>query len=114
MIAYGAFIFYTASVDLHIQNKAFLRYDKLIHAVEYGIFTWLWYRALRISNGKRHSRWVWPLAIGASILFAVLDETYQTVNPARNADFYDLFADILGSFSIFMLFILKNRFPVRI
>lgn len=109
VIAYGILIFYVSSLEIRIRQIPFPYYDKVFHLVEYGIFAWLWYRALRVSVGARHHRWVGPAVFAVSLLFAGLDEMYQSIIPFRASDFYDFLADALGAFLVMMILILKER-----
>ncbi len=108
VIGYGILIFYLSSLEIRIQKIPFPHYDKVLHLVEYGIFAWLWYRALRVTLNARPHGWIWPMVFVIFVLFAALDEVYQSINPARDSDLYDFIADILGAFSIMMIFIIKD------
>lgn len=73
--------------------------DKMLHMSVYGLLAALFYRAWR---------WTWPgrfnpvQMLVASVLFAALygvsDELHQAFVAARQADGYDVLADIAGSF----------------
>jgi VanZ family protein len=70
--------------------------DKVLHAAEYFIFSILWCFALLYSRPQalRMNR-VWALVAGAA-LFAVSDELHQAFVPGRQADVFDLLADLCG------------------
>jgi VanZ family protein len=108
-IGYGALIIYLSSGDFNIKVKLFSKYDKIAHAVEYFFFAWLWYRAIRSSIPKTHDRWVVPTVLLVSVLFAALDEIYQSINPLRVSDYYDFLADVFGSCAIIMILTVKER-----
>ena len=73
--------------------------DKLAHMIAYGVLAALFFRA-------GHATWPDNLSVKQlfwiSVLFAglygVSDELHQAFVPARQADPYDLFADLIGSF----------------
>ncbi len=72
-----------------------LHYDKILHAVEYGVFAWLWWGVLRGSARPflREKAWVWVLTVG--LAWGVVDEVYQgTVG--RSRDPKDFLADGAG------------------
>ncbi len=64
--------------------------DKLLHMAEYGILGFLAYKSFETVS--------LPMIIG-SVLFAGLDEIWQSFIPGRLSSIFDVFADITG-FSI--------------
>lgn len=66
--------------------------DKLAHLVLFGVFGWLWMRALPQPLPAR--TW-WVLTLG--LMFAGLTEVYQGILPwPRTPDLYDALANALG------------------
>jgi VanZ family protein len=66
-------------------------WDKLLHMAEYTILGFLAARSVpRVSVG-----WLFVVIVGG-LLFAGLDETYQSFIPGRDANPYDAIADGIG------------------
>ena len=103
-IAYAIFIMILSSTKVPLIVASWIKYDKVIHFVEYGMFTFLWYRALRFSMARSYQRWVVLVVILVSISFAAVDEIFQSKNPVRVSDFQDFIADGIGS--VFILSIM--------
>ena len=61
--------------------------DKLLHIAEYGILGFLAYKSFDSMS--------LPVIIG-SLLFAGLDEIWQSFIPGRMSSIYDVIADIIG------------------
>tara|TARA_B100000809_G_C14740896_1_gene388553 strand:- start:105 stop:470 length:366 start_codon:yes stop_codon:yes gene_type:complete len=61
--------------------------DKLLHIVEYGILGFLTYKSFYSVS--------LPIIVG-SLLFAGLDEIWQSFIPGRMSSIYDVIADIIG------------------
>jgi Undecaprenyl-phosphate galactose phosphotransferase WbaP len=86
-------IWLSSQSDLHPPYLAGFRLnDKLLHFVEFFIFSLLWAVALLNNHFKVR---VVRLIAGAA-LFAVLDEMHQLFVPGREADLFDLAADFCG------------------
>ncbi len=73
------------------------RWDKLIHAAEYGVAATLLYRAMSLSLPRLSPtmRFLFCLVFCSS--FGVLDELYQGTVPGRHSSPYDMLADIAGA-----------------
>ena len=71
--------------------------DKVVHAVEYGIFGILWYRAYRLAAGRTIAAYAGFLAIASAFLFGMTDEFHQYFVPLREADEWDVVADTIGA-----------------
>lgn len=71
--------------------------DKIIHAVEYGIFSILVYSALRGSFRKLTRLSVSAIALFTSALYGGFTEYTQSLVPFRQAEVWDLVADITGA-----------------
>lgn len=96
-ILYVALIIFLSSIPSDKQPELdILKFDKVIHLVEYGIFAWLVYRStLQLLSDSRKK-----LTAILSFLFIVgvafFDETFQGYIPGRTNDIFDSMADILG------------------
>jgi VanZ family protein len=69
---------------------------KLGHIVEYVILSILWFYAF--NRGK--TEWSWRpalAALGASLIYAALDEFHQSFVPSRTASIYDVGLDEIGA-----------------
>jgi len=72
-----------------------LHTDKVLHLIEYGVFSWLWGSVLRGSGREFIRRRAWAIVILGGIAWGALDEVYQgTVG--RSRDPLDLLADAIA------------------
>ncbi|MFH0771022.1 MAG: VanZ family protein [Candidatus Omnitrophota bacterium] len=76
------------------------RFDKLLHAVEYGILCFLIIRALRGAVMGLSGIFALILAVSLATLYGVSDEFHQMVIPGRNPDIYDLLFDFIGAATV--------------
>ncbi len=75
--------------------KPLFSYDKLIHLVEYGFFTFFWWMAAATtwsSMDRRFPLWIFLF----SFFFALSDEFHQSFIPGRDASWLDVTADFIG------------------
>ena len=68
---------------------------KLIHAAEYGLLCFLWWRALRLTGGSPNRALLAAVAI--SSLYAVSDEYHQTFVDGRHGSPLDWAIDTMGA-----------------
>ena len=80
--------------------------DKLLHMLEYVVFSFLWCRALLRRDASRGAVLKW-LAWG--MLFAVSDEIHQSFVPHRQASVFDWLADTMGLIAGVGLFLALRR-----
>ena len=109
-LGYSALIvFLSAQSNLHPPDIGIQLNDKLLHFVEYLGFSLLWCAAVFHDSPPRlASRKTWGLFVGL-FLFAVSDEIHQFFVPGRDADVFDLVADVCGiSAGFFAFFKLTN------
>jgi hypothetical protein len=71
--------------------------DKLLHATEFGILTFLLCRALRAHLPTRSHYFIMVVSILATIGYGVIDEAHQLLVAGRTTDVADLVADSLGA-----------------
>ncbi|WHZ24890.1 MAG: hypothetical protein OJF47_004002 [Nitrospira sp.] len=71
--------------------------DKLLHLCEYGILGVLSYRACRHAAGPWVARHAVMTAVVGSALYGLTDEVHQLYVPFRQADPFDLIADMAGA-----------------
>ncbi|GIV58849.1 MAG: hypothetical protein KatS3mg042_1762 [Rhodothermaceae bacterium] len=90
-----------------LPDATLLEYDKLGHAVLFGVLGWLWMHALPHSLRVRIAG---VLAGGA--VFAVMSEFYQGLLPwPRTPDALDVVADVIGLIVGVSLYALRTRRP---
>lgn len=71
--------------------------DKVLHAVEYGILSFLCYRAFRWAAGPAVARQAVVLAILTASVYGLTDEVHQAFVPLREASWQDWLADTIGA-----------------
>lgn len=113
VILYAVLILSLSSIPLRIRIVPFRYYDKVFHLIEYGIYAYLWYRAIRFSATPSSSTWAGILTFSICSAFGALDELYQAYTPYRISDIYDVAADASGSFVVVSLVMLKEFFMKR-
>jgi len=96
-IIYAVTIFVLSSMSLTLSpSYSFPQMDKLIHAVEFGLFSVFLFRAFQISFLKIPVLYLILITTSVSILYGALDEYHQLFTPFRTADLLDLLADSVG------------------
>ena len=98
--AYAALILYLSSLSHPEETFPFLRIDfadKAGHALEYGGFAIVLYRAFRHASTPQGSRHALLLAIVSAAAHGALNEAYQEFLPYRTAEGWDLVADTVGA-----------------
>ena len=79
---------------------------KLAHMVEFGLLTWLLWRALRKPKRNDPRPWSWKtagVAFGIVVLYAATDEFHQRFVPNRTGSVKDVFIDSAGAALAMML-----------
>jgi uncharacterized membrane protein len=93
--------------------QTLLSFDKLIHAVLFGVFGLLWMRVLCPPDaaGEASLRWRGGQLLGMGVLFAGGTEVYQQIIPVRRmSDPYDALADAVGLLIGILLYGLLVRY----
>jgi len=96
----GAIFFLSAQSHPEDQLPLFLLRDvsdKVLHAVEYGILSFLCYRAFRWGAGPAVARQAVVLAILTASVYGLMDEVHQAFVPLREASWQDWLADTVGA-----------------
>lgn len=94
-IAYMAVIFYISSRPLkELPIPQIWNFDKVIHAVEYGILGILWFRVLNTATAKRQNVLITAFII--TFFYGIFDEAHQYFVPERSSSIYDAIADGFG------------------
>ena len=83
--------------------------DKLFHFVEYFILGALLIRAFANSSDKANFKLILLLSILIASIYGVLDEFHQRFVLGRSPEIFDIFSDIIGSFSGALLAIHKEK-----
>jgi len=108
-IVYGIVIYIASSQpDLAVKLPHYT--DKLIHAGEYGLFSYLLFYSLIYSCYQLGERGVIPLVVGLALLFAMADEYHQSFVVGRQSSIGDLLADLLGVILMQLVIFLSRRY----
>ena len=106
VILWGITIIVVSSLP-HIPsiNNQSLPLDKIIHFIEYGVFSYLLVRSFFFNNKQFFKERAVLLTFIISIIFAAGDEIHQTLIPGRIGSLSDFWADLGGIFLSQILFI---------
>jgi len=101
VVGYAGVIFFLSS-ESHPEDQLPWFYlkevsDKVLHAVEYGVFALLCYRAFRWGAGPVVARQAIVLAIVTVSVFGLTDEVHQYFVPFRDSSWQDWAADTIGA-----------------
>ena len=84
--------------------------DKLLHIIVYAVLGFFSMGALEAASHGYRPWQVWLVA-GLVSLYAVLDEFHQRFVPGRNADAFDVLADMVGGLlGIWLMYMLVKTF----
>ena len=96
----GAIFYFSAQSHPEDQLPSFLFKqisDKVLHAVAYGILSFLCYRAFRWAAGQAVARQAVVLAIVTASFYGITDEVHQAFVPFRESSWLDWLADTIGA-----------------
>jgi VanZ family protein len=96
----GAIFYFSAQSHPEDQLPSFIFKqisDKVLHAVAYGILSFLCYRAFRWAAGPAAARLAVILAIVTASLYGITDEVHQAFVPFRESSWLDWLADTIGA-----------------
>jgi VanZ family protein len=109
-ILYGLLIIIISSIPyLGKPEFGLLKFDKVIHFIEYAVFAVLIFRSFSNISFLPSRRYVLWLSLFFLALFALFDEYYQSYIPGRNPDIIDLVFDICGATLIIILLYIKRK-----
>lgn len=110
-VVYASLIFIVSSFSkLPTPDLGLTFADKIIHLIEYGLFSLLALRGLLHPPVCLSTAIAYSLAIGITVIYAALDEYHQSFVPGRNADAFDVLADIFGAILALLIYhIVKRR-----
>lgn len=83
--------------------------DKIVHFTIFGVLGWLFARTIFKSDNKFLKRNYFMMVLVFVTLFAITDEIHQSFVPGRDADVFDLVADISGALLFLFIFSKKNH-----
>lgn len=110
VLIYAGAIFFLSSMEKPPTPEIEMpNFDKLLHLIEYGIFSFLIGRALYASSRigvKAHASYT---AIIITILYALSDEIHQAFVPMREAAFLDWLFDSFGAVITQIIVIIRQK-----
>lgn len=110
VIVYCILIFVYSSIPQPIPVRIEIPFfDKLLHAVEYGILSYLLIRAFVGSEAKLKKSTVIILSIVLATLYGASDEFHQLFVKNRTSDILDLLSDCTGATIVGLIMGLTKR-----
>lgn len=110
LVLYAALIIFVSSLS-HLKSPEIgpFSLDKLAHTAEYALLAFLMVRSF--SQLAAFRRWSSAALVSLLILviFAAADEYHQKFVAGRNADGFDLLADIFGGSVVILIYYLRLR-----
>lgn len=95
---YCVLIFFLSSRPIYFFNETnILFFDKILHIVEYAVFSFLLLRAIKYSLGTFNIKFIYFIVITCAIIYGMTDELHQAFVLGRTASISDLGADFVGS-----------------
>jgi VanZ family protein len=95
--AYMTLISWLSSLPLTLPLPAVPHRDKIVHVIEYGLLGLLNAHALRVGLPALRASRAFITAAVMTAAFGYLDELHQAFVPGRDANVYDLLADVTGA-----------------
>lgn len=96
-LAYMGLITWLSSLPIVLPMPSIPMRDKGVHLIEYGLLALLNAHAMRGSFPAMKPRNAWLAAALLTTAFGYLDELHQAFVPGRDANVFDLLADMLGA-----------------
>jgi len=112
LFIFCGFIFIQSSYPSPNNVITFAFSDKLLHVIAYAVLGILFFRAYGTLAIKNNATLLIGLSILSAGIFGLSDEIHQYFVPARNADTWDLIADIIGSLSgvfLYQFWMIRKR-----
>ncbi len=105
IVMYSALIYYLSNQSrLPMPDFGILGWDKLIHYTAYFIYGILMQLAVTAVLSKKTQKYQIIIVVLLASLFAFSDEIHQSFVPGRDADIFDVLADLLGILTSMLLF----------
>ena len=95
-LIYALLIFVLSAIPQAAPSFRFEFGDKVLHFIEYGIFSALLFLAFFTSGKEFLKKHVFLISSLIGIAYAVSDELHQRFVPGRRCEFLDFVADSLG------------------
>jgi len=96
-LIYALLIFVVSAVpSITPPTFGFVLEDKILHFIEYSIFSVLLFLAFFTSRKEFLKKHVFLISSLIGIAYAVSDELHQKFVPGRSCEFFDFLADSLG------------------
>lgn len=87
--------------------------DYVLHAIEFGVFALLLYRALILSGVSKIISFALTIFFG--FLYGLFDEVHQALVPGRHSTFNDVVFDTIGIIVVIIsIWILLPKAPVKL
>ena len=100
LAAYAGTIFLLSSMSHPpVPSVNLPHFDKVLHFTEYAGFGFLLFRGLSMGGQGLGSRAAFGAAVLLGALYGATDEVHQMFVPHRDADPFDLLADVVGTCS---------------
>lgn len=107
-IVYASSIFILSSFQHLPQPELFPNADKIIHIIEYAIFTFILVRAFGSIESQTGKNQIFYFAVIVSSIYGLSDEIHQAFVPGRECSFIDWLSDTFGAL-IFLFICILNR-----
>ncbi len=105
IVLYSCLIYFLSDqARLPMPDLGIFSWDKLIHFAAYFVYGILMQLAVIALVGKKTLKNQIFIVILLCSLYAFSDEFHQSFVPGRDADIYDVIADILGALASLLLF----------
>ncbi len=105
ILSYSALIFYLSNQpQIPFPEMGILSWDKLLHFGAYFGYGVLMQIAVIPNATKKNKKYQIFIVILLSALFAVSDEIHQSFVPGRDADVFDVLADLVGALTSLLLY----------
>jgi VanZ family protein len=109
-VIYACVIFYVSALSQVSTSLSGWNFDKLLHLIEYIPFGILIVFGMTFGSSVNSKKKSAIFSLVLLILYALSDEIHQSFVPGRDANAFDLMADIAGgSIGIFMFFVFRNN-----
>ena len=96
VLLYALLIFTLSAIPQIAPSFGFKFEDKILHFIEYGVFSFLLFMAFFTSGKESLKKHVFLLSSLIGIAYAASDELHQKFVPGRSCDVFDFLADSLG------------------
>ncbi len=110
---YALLIFAVSTIPQVPPPWSFRWGDKVLHFVEYGIFSFLLFLAFFTSGKEFFKKNVFLLSSIIGIAYGLSDEIHQKFIPGRSCDVFDFLADCLGIIFVQLIIFIYLKMEFR-